>query len=318
MTALVSAENVCVTYGAIQALQGISLSLFPGHVVALVGPNGAGKTTLIRTLFGESQLAEGTVRIAGLNPFAPKDQRRLCSVARFVEDTPILYPELTVREQLEFVARAYAVPRSQAKADVVSRAMDFGIADQLDRRIKTLSLGTKQKIHVASGFFSGASGPRVLVLDEPTTGMDPPSRILLAEVLKRWVTQSETSRLVIISSHNLAELSSLADVAILMNTGEIVKSGLIRDIAAQSDLKLSYEITLFDERADILAETLKAALNIDAQILGNRSLKVTLEHSVSRVQELVCLLSQRDQPFSLRELRETFSPLERFYLQPPH
>ena len=273
---LVSIEGLRVSYGSAEALPGVALELQAGHVVAVVGPNGAGKTTFFRALFGELPKQEGTVHVCGLDPFKPGDRRRLWSVARWVPDTPLLYEELTVFEFLEFVAISYGVPRGIIPAMVADLTMNLGLAEALAKRIKTLSFGNQRKVHIAAGFFSGSSGPRVLVLDEPYIGLDPSARLLLSQTLRQYVNPGGvvSERAVLISSHSLAELGAVADYAVMIAAGRVVASGPIRELAAGTDTDLGYELTLFDETAEELARTLERDFEIACRVLHKRSLSL--------------------------------------------
>jgi ABC-2 type transport system ATP-binding protein len=313
---LVTVSGLRVSYGSVEALKGISLELAPGHIVALVGPNGAGKTTFFRSLFGELPKQDGTVRICGLDPFTLKDRRKIWTVARWVPDTPRLYDELTVMEFLEFAARCYRVPGSMILPLVADLTMNLGLADDLGRRIKSLSFGNQRKVHIAAGFLSGASGPRVLVLDEPYIGLDPSARLVLSQVLRQYVNPSGSGseRTIMISSHSLAELSSVADHAVMIAAGSIAAAGPISELAASYSHELSYEMTLFDEQAERLADILARSFEIPCRVLGKRSLVVRCADA-DAVQHVVRFLGRPDSPFRLRELKEEFSPLERVFLE---
>jgi ABC-2 type transport system ATP-binding protein len=313
---LVAIEGLRINYGATEALRGVSLDLLPGHVVAVVGPNGAGKTTFFRALFGELPRRGGTVRVCGLDPFRPEDRRRLWSVARWVPDTPLLYEELTVFEFLEFIALSYGVPRGMIAALVADLAINLGLADALKQRIKTLSFGNQRKVHIAAGFFSGPSGPRVLVLDEPYIGLDPSARLLLSQVIRQYVNSGGvlSERAVLISSHSLAELSAVADFAVMIAAGRVVASGPIRELAAGSDTDLGYELTLFDENAAELARALEGRFEISCRVVHARSLALACADP-SAVQQVLRFVSEPRSPFRLRELKEELTSLERVFLE---
>lgn len=317
MTSIITLDKLSVRYESVAALTDVSLELLPGHVVAVVGPNGAGKTTLFRALFGEVLDFSGNVTVGDLHPFDPADQRRLWSVARLVEDEAhAVYLQLSVREYLEFVARAFAVPEASITSTIEDIVGNLGLVDQIDTRIKKLSHGMKRKVHVASGFLSGDAGPRVVALDEPFSGLDPPARLVLGQFLRQYVNPDGhgSERIVLISSHNLAELSSIASYIVLIDKGRIVRHGSIRELLAAHEQDLSYELTLFDTSANELKRYLDDALRMDCNVLDERTLRLE-GINASSLQHVLDCVARAGTRFRIRELKEELTPLERLYHQ---
>ncbi len=311
MEPLVRVLNLSVRYGDKLALENVSFEVPPGRLVAVVGPNGAGKTSLFRALFGEGGEASGEVRLCGLDPFDPRDRSRLWSEARWVSEDVLLYDELTVREFLAFMAHAFGVPRGEVQRSALRIAQDLGLAVQLDRLVGNLSQGDRRKVHIAAGFFSGEGGPRVLVLDEPTNGLDPPARVGLAGVLRDYVQPggARSDRSVLIASHNLAELSSLADHVIMLDAGKVKASGSRDELLARMGGGLRYELVLFDDHAAELAELLARDCGLVCQVLGPRTL--TFEDAdAALVRRVLRLLADAGDRFQVRELKEQMTPLE--------
>jgi ABC-2 type transport system ATP-binding protein len=223
------------------------------------------------------------------------------------------YENLTAGEWLVFQARAYAVPEPEVHASAYRIASELGVENFLDRRIKEVSAGNRQKILIAGGFFSGGAGPKVLVLDEPTSWMDPPARQSLAELLRDWVTKAE--RAVLVSSHNLPELSSLADTVLMLSGGTVVAGGLIHEMVARSKAKVICELTLFDTNADELADALGSHLGLEVWTRGQHAVLFHCDdedHGVT-IQRILKLLAVNASRFRLRELKEQQTPLERLY-----
>lgn len=314
---LVAVTNLSVRYGEIAALKDVSLRLLPGQITALVGPNGAGKTTLFRTMFGEQEKLSGSVSIVGLDPFCAHQRRSLWKVARFVSDEPAYYENLTVEEWFRFLARAYGVPPSRLAAVVTSSVTNFELGDVLHRQIHELPSGTKQKVHVAGGFFSGTDGPRILVLDEPTKAFDPLSRTMFADLIRRWVKQGskQSNRAALLSSHLLAELSSLADSVIILNEGAIIEEGPIDVMLAAHEGLLKYVITLFDSNAVDLAEAMTTECSVPARATGSRTVTYSCQNEPDVVQGLLRWLCTRANRFRIQEMREQRSPLDRIYAE---
>lgn len=314
MEPLVRVDNLSVSYDDHLALKEVGFEILPGRIVALVGPNGAGKTSLFRTMFGRQPKMSGSVQLCGLNPFDERDSRRLWTVARWIEDTLHLYEELTVREFLEFSGRAYGVPEDLLTSRTMDVAMNLELHERMDARLQTLSLGMKRKVHIAAGFLSGRSGPRVLVMDEPTEGLDPPSRLNLGEFLRRFVNPGGlgSDRAVLISSHNLAELSSFADDILMLDNGRLVQSGTVQELLAQHQTDLHYEISLFENHAAGLVDALTETLKLDCRMNGGLSVHVECP-DVGSVHRLLRYLAEHSSRFSVRELRERRTAVERLY-----
>ena len=314
MEPLVRVDNLSVSYDDHPALEGVSFEILAGRIVALVGPNGAGKTSLFRTMFGRQPKLSGRVQLCGLNPFDERDSRRLWTVARWIEDALHLYEELTVREFLEFSGRAFGVPEDMLASRAMDTAMNLELHERMDARINSLSLGMKRKVHIATGFLSGRSGPRVLVMDEPTEGLDPPSRLNLGEFLRRYVNPGGmgSDRAVLISSHNLAELSSFADDILMLDHGRLVQSGTVQELLAQQQTDLHYEISLFEDQAEGLADALTDALQLDCRPNGGLSVHVECP-DIGSVHRLLHYLAEHTARFRVRELRERRTSLERLY-----
>jgi len=314
MNTLIRVEDLCVWYEDFPALVDVSFEIKAGHVVALVGPNGAGKTSLFRTMFGRQPKVRGRVSLCNLNPFEANDYRKLWQVARWVEDTPRLYEELTVREFLEFSGRAFGVPERDLRSKILDVAMNLEVHDRLDHRIGSLSHGMKRKTYIASGFLSGRSGPQVMVMDEPTVGLDPPSRLTLGDFLHRYVNPSGmgSERAVLVSSHNLAELSSFADSVLMLDRGRIVQAGSVEELLAQQQTDLQYEITLFDPQSKALAESLRKQLQLECTPLSDMVLLVECA-DVEAVQGVIHHLSDVATRYPVREFRERRTSLERLY-----
>ena len=203
-----------------RAVDDISFEVRRGQVLGLLGPNGAGKTTTLRVLMGLIMPTAGTVRIFGTEvlPGAPV----LASVGAFVEG-PGLLPHLTGRDNLRLYWAASGRPESAAEFDTVLEIAGLGAS--LDRRVKTYSHGMQQRLAIAQAMLGL---PPVLVLDEPTNGLDPPQIAEMREVLHRYAA---TGRTVIISSHLLAEVEQTCSHVVVMARGRVVAAGSVTDVA---------------------------------------------------------------------------------------
>ena len=210
------------SYGAVHALRGIDLTIpATGHIVGLLGPNGAGKTTLVEILEGLRAASSGTVSVLGLNPAAsPRELRARIGVQL---QATAFFPELTVTETLRMYGALY--PRSSAPAAVLERV---DLADKAKALVRTLSGGQKQRLALAMAMLHG---PDLYLLDEPTTGLDPIARHQVHDILRALRADGKT---VIISSHYLEEIETLADRVVILSQGEIVADGTPLELLARA------------------------------------------------------------------------------------
>jgi ABC-type multidrug transport system ATPase subunit len=207
-------DGVSRAFGTVQAVRSATLRAEPGRVTGLVGPNGAGKTTLLLMLASLLAPDAGTVRIGGVDPSAdPLAARRLLG---WMPDALGAWPSLTARETLVTTARLYGI----APADAAARAQQLldlvDLGPLADSPAKVLSRGQKQKLGLARAL---VHDPRVLLLDEPASGLDPEARVQLRILLRRLAAEGRT---VLISSHILSELEEVIDDAVFLVAGSVV------------------------------------------------------------------------------------------------
>jgi ABC-2 type transport system ATP-binding protein len=227
--AAIQVEGLYKRYGEFEAVHDLSFSVTRGEVVGFLGPNGAGKTTSMRILTGFMPPTDGRVAIAGHDVFdAPLAARRAVG---YLPESPPLYPEMKVRAYLTFVASIKDVPRKR-RAEAVDYAMvRCGLADVAGRVIGQLSKGYRQRVGLAQAI---VHAPQVLVLDEPTVGLDPIQireiRQLIAELASPdHGTERQT---VILSTHILNEVEAICQRVILINRGRKVLDQPLREIIA--------------------------------------------------------------------------------------
>jgi ABC-2 type transport system ATP-binding protein len=189
------------SFDATQALRGFNLQVPEGELFGLVGPNGAGKTTLIKTLATLLRPQGGKAAIAGLDVAA--EPRRVRSIVGYMPDVPGLYHDMRVGEFLEFFADAFQLKGERKRASVERALLQAGLADRRRAFVERLSLGQKQRLILAKTLLHD---PKVLLLDEPATGLDPLARIELREQLKALHRGGAT---ILISSHILSDLEDI-------------------------------------------------------------------------------------------------------------
>ncbi|MFJ7931529.1 ABC transporter ATP-binding protein [Peribacillus sp. NPDC096448] len=209
---MLTLNNIVKQYENGDGINNISFSVKSGEIVGLLGANGAGKTTTLRCICGLYSVEEGEVNLFGSSPNT--NQSRKLTV--FIPDSPYLYPTLTVAEHLQFKAKAFGVPKSELRAKVQEALKEVNLESYADRPSGNLSRGQKQRILLAAAYLQEAS---LYLLDEPTVGLDIPSKQWLAQWLKK---NAENQKSVIISSHSLDFVMETANRVILIQQGKIV------------------------------------------------------------------------------------------------
>lgn len=221
-------------YGRIIAVNEVYLTVGRG-VTGLLGPNGAGKTSLLRCMSGQMRPSLGSVRVLGQNPWRNPELARKIGLCT---DQGWLMDELTPLELLSFDLRIRGVAEDELR-DRAAEALDgFDLSHAAERRISTLSRGTRQRVKLAQAF---AFDPEVLLLDEPLTGIDPLARAI---TVKRIKERGEAGRCVLVSSHVLHEVESMTDQVLLLHKGRLVAHGNaleIRDLLDKHPHRIAIE-----------------------------------------------------------------------------
>jgi ABC-2 type transport system ATP-binding protein len=226
--------------GGLIAVKNLSFRVEPGQVLGLLGPNGAGKTTTLRMLMGLITPTAGEIRVFGhrIRPGAPV----LSRIGSFVEGSGFL-PHLTGAQNLRLYWDATGRPAERAH---FTEALEIaGLGDAVDRKVRTYSQGMRQRLAIAQAMLGL---PELLVLDEPTNGLDPPQIHQMREVLRRYAA---TGRTVLVSSHLLAEVEQTCTHVVVMHRGALVASGEVGDIAAAGG-EASFRVDSPDTAADTL------------------------------------------------------------------
>ncbi len=219
-TAVLRVRDARKSFGTVQALAGASLQLAEGERLALLGPNGAGKTTLIRAVAGRVRLDSGAIEIFGRS-LTPDERRGALGI---VPQEIALYPLLTARENLEVFGRLHGVARTALKTRV-DWALDWtGLADRAREPVKRFSGGMKRRLNIACGVLHE---PRVVLLDEPTVGVDPQSRERIYEMLEQ-LRASGASQL--LTTHQLEEAERRCDRIAILDRGAIIAHGTLAEL----------------------------------------------------------------------------------------
>ncbi|MDJ0376650.1 ABC transporter ATP-binding protein [Cryobacterium sp. PH31-L1] len=206
-----------MSLGGTVVLRDVSLTVQPGEIHALVGLNGAGKTTLMRTLLGMLTPTSGTVSLFG-EPVAALSAAGWSHVGQMLE-VPFAYPELTVRENVYSAARLHGLSRPRARSATTDAVLSLGLSAYDMRRAGILSTGNRQRVGLAAAL---VHAPTVIVLDEPSRGLDPRGVIVLRELLQ--TAARERNAAILVSSHHLDEVARMADRITVLHGGVMVGS----------------------------------------------------------------------------------------------
>lgn len=231
---MIETRALRVDYGELTAVDNLDVAVGEGEIFGLIGPNGAGKTSTIRVLATLQEPTYGEVLIAGMD--VVERRREVQQVLGYMPDFAPVYADLTCREFLEMFAAAYHLPN---QARLVDKVLELtGLADRAKVMAGTLSRGYTQRLVLAKTLLHG---PKVMLLDEPASGLDPLARIELRELLKGLVRQGTT---ILVSSHILTELAEFCTSIGIMREGRMAMSGPIEEILASRGRQRRYVIQL--------------------------------------------------------------------------
>ena len=239
MKATVEIQHVSKRYGKIEAVRDVSFDLASGEITALVGHNGAGKTTLLKLMLGLAHPTVGTIRVLGDDPAAGEFAAR--SKVGFLPENVSFNAALTGREILSFYARLKGQPVAKALG-LLDRV---GLGSASTRRVATYSKGMRQRLGLAQALIGE---PQVLLLDEPTTGLDPALRLSFYEIVQALRDRGAT---VVLSSHALAELGERADRVVIMSDGVMVAHGSIDELRRIARLPAKIRLTISDSPENV-------------------------------------------------------------------
>jgi lipooligosaccharide transport system ATP-binding protein len=217
MKPLVVARGVVKRYGAFTAVDGVSFQVMEGECFGILGPNGAGKTTLVRLMASLSPLTAGQITVDGLD--VSRQGRQVRARIGLVPQHDNLDPELTAWQNLRVFSRYFGVPKAVAEERSGELLDFFHLRERARQRVETLSAGMRRRLIIARALINA---PRLLVLDEPTTGLDPQARHLLWQRLRQLKAQGVT---MVLTTHYMEEAEQLCDRLIIMHEGRVLAEG---------------------------------------------------------------------------------------------
>lgn len=222
---MIQVKNLVKKYGDFTAVQGISFEIEKGQVLGLLGPNGAGKSTTMKILSGFMPATSGEVKVAGFDVF--EDTQEVKKRVGYLPEVPPIYLEMRVGEYLEFVADLKHLPRERRKDRIDYVVSHCGLKDVFQKVCGTLSKGYRQRVGIAQAIIHD---PEVVILDEPTVGLDPVQIVEIRNLMKS-LAKTHT---VILSTHILPEVVMTCDRAVLINKGKVLADGSVESLTKSS------------------------------------------------------------------------------------
>jgi ABC-2 type transport system ATP-binding protein len=222
---MIEVQDLVKKYGDFPAVKKLSFEVPQGKIWGLLGPNAAGKTTTMRILTGFLPATDGAARVAGIDVFERPDAAK--RILGYLPENVPLYPEMTVASYLGFVAAIKQVPKAKKKEAVVRAVRSAGLETVRGRLIKNISRGFKQRVGIAQALIHD---PQILILDEPTIGLDPAQIIEIRELIRSL----RGERTIILSTHLLAEVTQVCDGVTIINEGRLMASGTLDELTASA------------------------------------------------------------------------------------
>jgi ABC-2 type transport system ATP-binding protein len=278
-TPVISVESISKWFGSVVAVNDVTLAVEPG-ITGLLGPNGAGKTTLLKMIEGLAAPSDGTVTILGETP---RNNPELFRRVGVMSEHEAVYGFQTGRQFVEFSAKLHRVPTVQEAATVAIERV--GLADAQHRPLGTYSRGMRQRMRLAATI---VHEPEVIILDEPLNGTDPRQRIDFHDLMRQLVDEGRT---ILISSHILEEVETLADRILLMVSGKLAASGDYRAIREKLD-EQPYSVRVVSSDSRRLAAALVELESIESVSLGSEYEITLLSKNVAVLQRSLARIAK--------------------------
>ena len=277
-------RNLSKKYGQVQALKNVSFNVKRGELFSLLGPNGAGKTTLLRAITGSLRIPRGKVFIEGYD--VSKHKIRIKEITGFVSENHMLFPEIKVIDNLLFVSKLHGLDPSKARKRIMELAELLGFKDFLYRKYDKLSKGFKRRVDIASALIHS---PRILILDEPTGGLDLHSSITLREIISELIRNGVT---IVMATHYIAEAMNISNRVLILVNGEVKNIGEPSELRKMLSKTLSIEINVDDIKSDLV----KVVNEMGGIIRSNKIivLELKIDEVANKLNELLQYLSQRN------------------------
>ncbi len=302
---MIKVENLVKKYGLVTALNGVSFEMKEGEVVGVLGPNGAGKTTLLRILVTFLKLDGGEVLIDGLDVNNYLKHEEIKSRIGYLPEQAPLYEDMTVKEYLEFVGNMQGIPEDKLDERILYVLKECGLKEKKNSEISTLSKGYRQRTGIAQALIHD---PKIVILDEPTTGLDPNQRIEIRDLIKE-IGKSKT---VILSSHVLPEVQATCSRVLIINKGQIVADGTPADLENKEKGKAIINIEVEKATPELIAK-LKAFSGVTEVKADGNKIAVVLVAETDIRKDIARIIVE--QGSGLLELVQKHADLEDVFIE---
>lgn len=306
---MIEVKNLVKRYGDHLAVDHLSFHVDKGQIYGFLGPNGAGKSTTMNIMTGYIASTEGEVLIDGHNILEEPEEAKKC--IGYLPEQPPLYFDMTVWEYLKFAAELKKIKKSQ-RAEQVEEVMELtGISDMGNRLIKNLSKGYKQRVGLAQAILGY---PEIIILDEPTVGLDPKQIIEIRELIKK-LSEKHT---VILSSHILSEVSAVCDYVMIINHGKLVASDTTENLSKMTLGSNTLELTIKGTKEEVNKlvsplEMIRELEWIQSEEEDCVNLKITTEERTDIREQLFYLMAEHKLP--ILKMESTRISLEDIFLE---
>jgi ABC-2 type transport system ATP-binding protein len=293
-------RDLSKSFGGRKALDGVTLDLLPGETLGLLGPNGAGKTTLVRSVAGRVVPDGGSLSILGMSP----DQDSARSVRGWVPQEIALYPLLSARENLWTFGRYQGLAGDPLEAGIKKSLDWIGLSDRAEDKTDSLSGGMKRRLNIAAGT---VHGPRVLLLDEPTVGVDPQSRERIYAMIGGLKAGGVS---ILYTTHYMEEAERLCDRIAIIDNGRIIALGTTEELIRKS---VGAKQALTIETTSPISSDLREKLSRAGAVVEGDRLQASVEDPAAQIRRLLELLHAGD--VGVRDLTLKSPTLEQVFLQ---
>lgn len=298
---IIQVSNLNFEYPDKKALEDVSFVINEGAITALVGPNGAGKTTLLRCLAALSKPLTGEIFINGHN--AIEEPREVHRQVGYLSDFFGLYDQLTVRQSIEFTAHSRLAGQNHIDEAIDLAAHRSGISSFIDKKIGALSRGMRQRVGIAQAIIHQ---PKVLLLDEPASGLDPEARHALSQLL---IELRDSGMVIIVSSHILAELEDYSTEMMVIEQGRMIEHRMLSTVLMQ----MRSMILKFETSAQSFADIIARWEGVSEVVATDKELLMKLDEHVLTKRALLKKLLQND--FPVEEAAEARVNLQEEYIK---
>lgn len=304
----IEVEHLSKVYGSVTAIEDIHFNVAAGEIIGFLGPNGAGKTTTMRILAGYLPATTGTAKIAGydVHQHSMQVRRRI----GYLPETPPLYPDMSVKGFLSFVAKIKDINAGDRRRQVHRAMTRCQLIDHEDTAIRKLSKGYRQRVGIAQAI---VHEPPVIILDEPTVGLDPRQIIEVRNLIKSLAGEHT----IILSTHILPEASMICDRVTIINQGKVITSNTPQDLQTELESSPGYEVELAGSLEQVIPRLKSVSgvvqVNQAESLSEHHRLKIVCSPNTEVGQEIAKIVI--NQGLELHEMRRTRPSLEDVFLK---